>query len=329
MTADIQHLNPVKTGSPNLRPVRLPQDLKAVADLVELCFAATLDADGRRFIRQMRQAGSSRSRYQRFSNFPPGIKGFVWVEDGQIVGNINLIPVLAQSRKAYLIANVSVHPDHRRQGIAHTLTQASLAFAEKRRVRHLWLQVDEGNQEAQHLYQDFGFVERARRTVWHSQPGLTMITVPPSVQVKSRRGVDWPKQKAWLDTLYDQEIRWNLALRTLPLSSGITGAVARVFNEHKFRQWSASHRGRWIGSLSWQNSHSQADWLWFAAPPEKRELALCALIPEARQDLHARGLVRPMRTLAVNFPAGECVDAFKAIDFQAHQTLIWMKKELS
>jgi len=34
-----------------------------------------------------------------------------------------------------------------------------------------------------------------------------------------------------------------------------------------------------------------------------------------------------MRTLAVYFPAGECGDAFKAISFQAHQTLIWMKKE--
>ena len=310
-----------------LRPIKLPQDLGAVADLVELCFADTLDTDGRRFIRQMRQAGSRRRRYQGFSNFPPTIKGFVWEEDDRIVGNINLIPVLAQSRKSYLIANVSVHPDYRRQGIAHALTDASLEFANERRVRNLWLQVDAGNEEAQQLYRDFGFEERVRRTVWHSQPVLTKLTVPPSVRVKPRHYADWTLQKARLDALYDQEVRWNLPLHTRPFSPGIGGALLRLFSEHKLRQWSAFHHGQWIGSLTWQSSTSQADWLWLAAPPKKRELALCALIPFARQDLHTRNLLRPMRTLALNFPAEECANAFETIGFYSHQTLIWMKKE--
>jgi ribosomal protein S18 acetylase RimI-like enzyme len=328
MTADIQHLQKLSAVNPKLRAIKLPQDLSEVADLVELCFAATLDTDGKRFIRQMRQAGHSRSRIQGFSNFPPTIKGFVWVEDDQIVGNINLIPVLAQSRKSYLIANVSVHPDYRRQGIAHALTEASLAFASERRVRSVWLQVDEGNDEAQRLYSNYGFAERARRTVWHSQPGQTKLSIPPSVRVKNRRRSDWQLQKKWLNTLYDQEVRWNLPLHTQPFLPGIGGAVLRMFHEQKIRQWSALHHGKWIGSLIWQSSHSQADWLWLAAPPEKRELAICALIPHARQDLHTRSLVRPMRTLAINFPAGESANAFETIGFNPHQTLIWMKKEL-
>jgi len=327
MTADIQHFEKLGTRSPNLRPIRLPHDLSAVADLVELCFAASLDTDGRRFIQQMRRAGSNRHRGMGFSNLPPSIKGFVWEEDGQIVGNINLIPVLAQSRKAYLIANVSVHPDYRRRGIAHTLTQASLDFAQRRRIHHLWLQVDADNLAAQQLYHDFGFAERARRTVWHSRPAQTKLALPPSVRVKPRRRADWSQHKAWLEALYDKEVRWNLPLKPRQFAPGIVGALLRLVNDQKLRQWSAFHHGQWIGSLTWQSSQSQADWLWLATPPQKRELALCALIPHARQDLHQRGLLRPMRTLAVNFPAGECADAFETIGFYDHQTLIWMKKE--
>ena len=37
---------------PNLRPLEPGYDLTAVADLIELCFAENLDADGRRYIRQ-------------------------------------------------------------------------------------------------------------------------------------------------------------------------------------------------------------------------------------------------------------------------------------
>lgn len=327
MTADIQPLQNLNTSPTKLRPIKLPQDLREIADLVELCFAATLDTDGRRFIRQMRQAGSYRNRYIGFSSFPPAIKGFVWVEEGRIVGNINLIPVLAESHKSYLIANVSVHPDYRRQGIAHTLTKASLKFARERRIRCLWLQVDEANHEAQQLYQDFGFTECARRTVWHSQPNPIKISVPPSVEVKPRRRADWKSQKEWLEKLYDKTVRWNLPLQAQNFSPMLSGALLRSLNEQKFRQWSAFHHGQWIGSLTWQTSYSQADWLWLAAPPQKRELALCALIPHAQQDLHRRGLLRQSRTLAVNFPAGECADAFQTIGFQAHQTLIWMKKD--
>ncbi len=310
-----------------LRPIRLPQDLSEVADLVELCFAATLDSDGRRFIRQMRQAGSRRSKYIGFNNFPPTIRGFVWVENGRIIGNINLIPVLAESRKSYLIANVSVHPDYRHRGIAHTLTEASLDFSHQRRVRNLWLQVDENNEEAQHLYRDFGFVERARRTVWHSQPGLTKLDLPPSVKVRTRRRADWLKQKEWLNTLYGKQVVWNLPLQIRSFIPGIAGAMLRSLNDQKIRQWSAFHNHKWIGSLSWQTSYSQSDWLWVAAPPQKRELALCALIPHARQELHERGLLRPMRTLAVNFPAGDSTKVFETLGFLPHQTLIWMKKE--
>lgn len=327
MTATGRFLTTLAERHPQMRPIRLPGDLHDIANLVELCFEDTLDADGRRFIRQMRRAASMGRPYPGFGGPLQTVKGYVWEEAGRIVGNINLIPVRMHHRRAYLVANVAVHPDFRRRGIAHRLTEAALAFAEMRGVPQAALQVDIGNQVAQSLYQSYGFEEKARRTVWHLD-GSVEIKLPPSVSVGPRQREDWPKQRDWLDALYDRHVRWNLPLGRSVYAPGVFGGIMRMAYEHKIRQWSASHHGEWIGSLTWQSSYNQADWLWLAAPPDKLELATCALVPYARRDLLEHNLIKPGRPLAVNFPAGQNEQAFEAVGFKQHNTLIWMEKEL-
>lgn len=329
MTSAIKTIETTDSSSSPMRPISLPDDLRAVADLVEMCFAATLDDDGRRFIRQMRKAAASRKGLNTFSSLPGSITGFVWVEQGEIVGNLNLIPVLVRRHRAYLMANVAVHPDFRRRGIAHSLTEAGIELAASKRVRNIWLQVDEDNLTAQHLYQGFSFGERARRTVWHSQESTPAIKVPPSVRIKSAQRTDWQQQKAWLKMLYNHNVRWNLPINFKLYAPGISGSLLRLLNERKVKQWSAYHHTKWIGSLTWQSSYSQADWFWLSAPPEKRELAILALIPYARKVLQENKLLRPQRKVAVNFPAGEATEAFKAVGLTPHNTLIWMEKILS
>ena len=329
MTSATKTIESTKTGSSPMRPINLPKDLRAVADLVELCFAATLDDDGRRFIRQMRKAASSRKGLNAFSSLPGSINGFVWVEQGEIVGNLNLIPVLVRRQRAYLMANVAVHPDFRRRGIAQKLTEAGIELAANKRVRNIWLQVDEENLAAQHLYLEFGFGERARRTVWHSQPSIPTIKIPPSVRIKPIQRTDWQQQKAWLKMIYNHNVRWNLPINFKLYAPGISGGLLRLLNERKIKQWSAYHHTKWIGSLTWQSSYSQADWFWLSAPPEKRELAIYALIPHAQKVLRENNLLRPQRKVAVNFPAGEAAEAFDAVGLTPHNTLIWMEKFLS
>jgi hypothetical protein len=41
---------PILAETPQLRPLNIVRDLPAVADLVEKCFADTMDAEGRRYI---------------------------------------------------------------------------------------------------------------------------------------------------------------------------------------------------------------------------------------------------------------------------------------
>ena len=48
---------PINSGKhPNMRPMSMFRDLPAVADLIELCFAESMDGDGRRYIADMRRA---------------------------------------------------------------------------------------------------------------------------------------------------------------------------------------------------------------------------------------------------------------------------------
>jgi GNAT superfamily N-acetyltransferase len=302
----------------NPRPLEMRRDLRAVADLIELCFAPTLDADGHRYIRQMRAAAKNPRAMGMADRVTPALHGFVWEEGDQIVGNLSLLPVMAEGRRSYFIANVAVHPDYRRRGIARTLTEAAFQFIRKRGISSTWLQVNEGNLGAIHLYQGFGFKERACRTTWHSTPNAPVIDLPASVSVHPRRTADWRAQNQWLARMYPKELRWHLPLHPTLLKPGPLGVFNRFFSEKTIRQWSATKNEKLVGAVSWQSSYSQADWLWLAASPQHEALAILSLLSHARRSL------RKHRTLAVDYPAGAAVPAFESVGFRPHKTLIWM-----
>jgi hypothetical protein len=117
---------------------------------------------------------------------------------------------------------------------------------------------------------------------------------------------------------YPKELRWHLAIQPNLLKPGLLGTLNRVFSEKNIRQWSATQRGDLIGTVSWQSSYSQADWLWLAISPQRQELAILSLLPHAKKSLPKH------RMLALNYPAGEAVSALESVGFRPHQTLLWM-----
>ena len=165
---------PVKASDhPHIRPLNMFRDLSTVADLIELCFSPTMDNDGQRYLSDMRRASRDdtflrwASRMTETTSLP--LMGYVWEQDGRIIGNASLIPFRDKGRRIYLIANVAVHPDHRRRGIGRTLTERVMKQARVRKASALWLHVRDDNPGAIKLYQDLGFREIARRTTWQRE----------------------------------------------------------------------------------------------------------------------------------------------------------------
>jgi ribosomal protein S18 acetylase RimI-like enzyme len=320
--------NTAQTG--HLRPLDVRRDLGGVADLVEQCFADTLDSDGQRYIQQMRSLsrnpgtlnwiGSLSER----TNLP--LSGYVWEEDKRIVGNLTLIPYHLYQEPILLVANVAVHPDYRRRGIAYRLTAKALDHARQRGIHKTWLHVREENEAAIRLYRSLGFQERARRTTWVCDPKAAPQQDQPAgrpanaplVSVGERRAQDWTKQQSWLRLLYPAEVTWHLSLRSAWLRPGLMGFLYRTFNDIHLRQWSAWRGDQLLGVLAWNATHSYTDSLWLAADAENEDEAARVLLRYARQQLS------PKRPLSLDYPALHVPQAIKEAGFHIHQTLIWM-----
>jgi ribosomal protein S18 acetylase RimI-like enzyme len=312
-----------------LRPFDVRRDLSSVADLVELCFADTLDGDGQRYIKGMRDAARSpgflswAGAVVEHTSLP--LSGYVWEEDRSLVGNLSLIPFLLHGKRCYLIANVAVHPDYRRRGIARALTAHALQHARSRRAHAAWLHVRADNDPAIRLYLSLGFQERARRTTWNSRsPGQAPLPAPflsPTYPVEFRAGGagSWPQARAWLKEAYPPEVAWHLPLSWTALQPTLWGGLHRLFSGIQVQHWVAQGRGGPLAVLACQKMYSHTDSFWLAAPKEADGAVITTLLRAARQDLS------PRRPLVLDYPAGQFVQDIRAAEFEIHHTLIWME----
>lgn len=316
-------LSEAASAHPHLRRFNARTDLRRVADLVELCFADTLDLDGRRYIQQMRRT----AEHSQFLNWAASVasrtsfpfSGFVWEQDGEIIGNLSLIPMNARRRKVFLIANVAVHPDHRRRGIARKLTDAALHDCRARRADDVWLHVREDNPGAQALYQGMGFIDRGRRSSWHSPyapregEGSTAYKVVPA-QARHRKPL-----LSWMRRLHPEHLDWYLSLKLNLFQPGPLGAVLRLLNGATIQQWAVLRGSRLAGAVSWQRTQAMLDRLWLAVPETIEQGAVTALLNEALHHLRKR------KRLHLEIPVGLATDELEAAGFTHNHTLIWMQ----
>lgn len=311
------------TQNAHLRPLNPRRDLGEVADLIELCFAETLDGDGKRYLQRMRQVAKKRNNWFDSTAFQMSVTsdGFIWEEEGKIIGNINLIPFASFGRPIYLIANVAVHPEYRCRGIARALTDAALVWTQKRRVQSVWLQVREDNQAAVSLYESTGFTERARRTTWIAQPGKLEGEAPFGTRIVPQKSRHWKRQRQWLRQNYPDELLWYWPLRPSVFRPGIWSMIANFLTETRIRHWGVEQEGQLLGILSWKTTISYADQLWLAASTTNEDIVLKTLLP------YICWQERSQRPLSMDLPVGRAADTLHAAGFRASHTLIWMEIE--
>ncbi len=316
-----------------LRPLNILHDLPQVADLIELCFASTIDDEGQSYLEQMRRASRDNDflrwagRVVDTTSMP--LSGFVWEENGRIVGNASLVYQNYGSRKIAMIANVATHPDYRRRGIGKALTEGAMNHARRKGAKELWLHVRDDNPTAIRIYEELGFHERARRTTYNSRPGSPIPSllgqsspagdVDPRMVVTQPRSRDWPLQRAWLNRAHPRELSWYSRWDWDRLSPDIWSWLYRNLVEFNTRQWASARDGKLVATVTWMPNMHTNNMLWIGTEPNGDEDGLRTALEAARYDLsHYRRLV-------IEHPAGEMVDAIRSAGFDTYRTLIWMR----
>jgi ribosomal protein S18 acetylase RimI-like enzyme len=150
----------------SLRPFRLPADLALLAELLPAAFHYPENPDWSWQTDEaestLRLVNTARRLWPLFSllmKFSPAARdalhGFVWEQDGQPVGMVNI------SREGvtddWVITNVAVLPQYRRRGIARALVEAALGLARQHHAKRVLLDVIAGNTPAYDLYASMGF----------------------------------------------------------------------------------------------------------------------------------------------------------------------------
>lgn len=310
----------------NLRPLSILRDLPAVADLIEMCFSNTMDNEGKRYVQDMRRAGKDNSflrwanRAAESTSLP--LTGYIWEENGKIIGNASLVPFRNRKHRVYLIANVAVHPDHRRNGIARALTERAMRHAHEKKVSNIWLHVRDDNPGAIELYAKLGFVERARRTSWQAVTDSYAPTLKTDIAITNRHPRDWQTQLNWLSRLYPDLLAWHRNWTFASLRPGLWNWLYLLFVDMNVRQWTAVRNDHMEAALAWIPD-GRGESLYPAISDRSDPEALTALLLQARRDLSPF-----YPRISLEFPSTEFDGAILAAGFKSLRTLIWMQATL-
>ena len=309
---------------PNVRPLNVLRDLSTVADLIELCFSPTMDNDGQRYLSDMRRASRDdsflrwASRMTETASLP--LMGYVWEQDGHIVGNASLIPFRHAGKRIFLIANVATHPDYRRRGIGRALTERVVRQAREKNAAAIWLHVRDDNPGAIRLYQELGFQEVARRITWQATPEPRLTYPETAIRIAPRHAHFWPLQQAWLQRVYPKDLAWYQAWNLNALRPGLWNWFYLLFIDFNIKQWAAVQDDKLLATLTWMPQGGRAESL-YAATGE------AAISPAALTTLliHVRRTITYPPYLTLDYPAEAMTDAIRAAGFHARRTLLWMR----
>jgi ribosomal protein S18 acetylase RimI-like enzyme len=184
---------------PHVRQIDPWRDGRAVANLLESAFRdEIIDDTGQRLINALRNHGMFDALAFGFGT------GFVWVEEGHVVGNASVQRNFMR-RDTWIIGNVATLPSHRNRGIGRAVVDACVGHAMNKGARFVALQADAANAPALHLYEKVGF-ERLGEVSHYLRPSLHALPMPPPDRAGMLHRARWS----------DRHAVWALAMRNVP-----------------------------------------------------------------------------------------------------------------
>jgi len=316
---------------------------------MERAFGGHLTQQGREALRELKIMSRFGPFLWLLDRISPGFhetfQGFVWVEEGRIVGNVN-VGRLAPSSPRWLISNVAVRSDYQSQGIAHHLVQAAIDLARDQGGEWIILQVYADNAPACKLYQHLGFEQITAMTELYSERVRPVALIEsPSTGLRraqsSRSGQDcllrrrsyseWRKEYELASAAAPEGARWLKSVRADHFMVGLDQRLSRwlsnlIAGRREYRL-AVEDGGRFIATLTvlashWRGEHS----LEFMVHPDHRGQLEGMLIAKALSLLESY----PQRGAGVSHPAEhqEAIEALKLHGFIEKRTLAQMRLAL-
>lgn len=237
------------------RPINLRRDVPQILALLNLVFAGQPGNGGQSLNRlSLSQEPWFVSRLRQLSN---GLTpGYVWEESGSIVGNVSILTSNVRGR--YLVANVAVHPDFRRQGIARSLMETVVQTTRNLNARELLLQVKTDNEGAIRLYEGLGFERVGSVTSWYSSFNQFRL-LPAAVSgqspdhsgeffIRPLRGNEWQKAYALDTSVVDADLVWPEPTKSDQYKGGFLRWFEHMISGRKVETWVAeAQKGQMVG----------------------------------------------------------------------------------
>lgn len=328
----------LRQGEPSgLRPVDPSRDLVRVAWLIQTAFADDLDQAGRSMLRDMRNLGRLGPILWWLDQPNIGISsvlsGFVWVEGGEVVGNITITPVSSGSHR-WIISNVAVAKSHQHQGIAQHMMEAAIEYIHQQRGEVVSLQVRDDNLPALHIYESMGF-QAVFGTAYlrlDQVPTTDSVSVDP-VDLRHRRFTET-----------DANMAYQLARAATPhavqMEQPISSYRFRLGIEARLLDWiwrlmgkgpalrvvleKGDHLEAAIATqpATWRSESQIALTVHPASRGPAEKPLISHVLSHLRQWSHSVALVRH----PTYHPEG--IEAFELFGFRLERTLLWMKHEM-
>ncbi len=329
------HISADQEGA--IYPISPARDLYQVAELIELCFASRLDANGRAAVGEMKTIGQLGPLLWILAPFDLlGLgfgHGYVWRVGRRVVGNASLYPggLHPWLGRGWLVANVAVHPDYRRRGIARQLMQATLNLAKRLGGGWVALQVEADNVPAFMLYQGLGFQAFETLTQWENE----RVTIQPSVGRTATESTIRKRCRA--DAAAEVELIYRRARQgamawTQPLEHGeVRGSLlGGWFSGPWLERWVLFDplRPGWLGGAIWIET---AGWgrsrlSLFLDPAVNNPATRQALLRHVLSSPDLEGRHLRIETVADDKPVEELLEA---LHFQRARSLVQMRITLN
>jgi ribosomal protein S18 acetylase RimI-like enzyme len=322
---------PVQKRSGNgPRPINLNKGIPQVMELLRVAFGKSLDAEGRRWL----NGYTSLHQPAFLWRLNPGASrlstGYVWEADGRIVGNVTLLNTEVDKR--YLVVNVAVHPDYRRQGIARTLMETVLDLVQARQGRQVVLQVVKDNTAAINLYESMHFSTVGHMSNWYAYPSR-LRTIPgaahgrPGPYIRELYRHEWRAAYELDRICLHPDLNWPDPLLPDAYKSGLWRRLLDFFNGRRSETWvTTGNHNRLTGLVSILSEWGRAHQLSIRVHPAWRGQLERPLLAKALRRLR----YLPRRNLRLNHSDDDPVmnQLLREANFRLRRTLTHMRLDL-